>query len=57
VPGGDVEQLLHGIWLITADLVHQGLIVRAIPECQDDVGVTDLGELMAFLGEMPDVMP
>jgi hypothetical protein len=33
------------------------LIVRAIPECQDDVGVTDLGELMAFLGEMPDVMP
>jgi hypothetical protein len=24
LPGGEVEELLHGLWLITAELMHQG---------------------------------
>jgi hypothetical protein len=40
-----------------AELMNQGSTVRARPERQDDVSVTDLGELMTFLGETPDVIP
>jgi hypothetical protein len=57
VPGGNVEQLIHGLWLIAAELMHQALVVHAVPECRDDVGVTDLWELVALLGETPDVIP
>jgi hypothetical protein len=56
MPSGDVEQLLHGIWLITTELMHQGFVVCARPECRDDIGVADLGELMALLGETLDVI-
>jgi hypothetical protein len=33
VPGGDIEQLLHGLWLIMAELMHQGSVVCAGLEC------------------------
>jgi hypothetical protein len=55
VPVCNVEQLLHSFRLVVAELMHQGSTVRAGPEHQDDVSVTDLGELMGFLGETPDV--
>jgi hypothetical protein len=38
------------------ELMHQGLAVRAGPKCRDDIGVIDLRELMAFLGETPDLI-
>jgi hypothetical protein len=57
VPGGNVEQLLHGLWLIAAELMHQGSIVCARPFCQYDIGVADLGELVALSGETLDVIP
>jgi hypothetical protein len=56
-PGGDVEELLHGLWLITANLMHQGSAVRAGPERQDGIGVTDFGDLMTLSRETPDVVP
>jgi hypothetical protein len=56
MPGGNVEQLLRGLWLIVTKLVHQALGAHAGPECQDDVSVADLGELVALLGETPNVM-
>jgi hypothetical protein len=33
MPGGDVEELLHGLWLVMAELMHQGSVVRDRPEC------------------------
>jgi hypothetical protein len=32
IPGGDVEKLLRGLWLVTTELVHQGSAVCAEPE-------------------------
>jgi hypothetical protein len=40
-----------------AELVHQALSICAGPEHQNDIGVKDLREFVAFLGEMPDVFP
>jgi hypothetical protein len=57
MPGGDVEELLHDLWLVMTKLMHQGLAVHAGLEYRDDVGVTNLGELMALLGGTPDVIP
>jgi hypothetical protein len=37
--------------------MHQGLAGHAGPECRDDVGVTDLRELMALPREAPNVFP
>jgi hypothetical protein len=51
MPGGDVKELFHGLRLVTAEFMHQGSAVRARPERQNDVGVTDLGELVALSGE------
>jgi hypothetical protein len=48
MPGGNVEELLCGLWLVTAELMHQGSVVCAGLEHQDDVGVVDLGELMTL---------
>jgi hypothetical protein len=33
MPGGDVEQLLLGLWLIVDELIHQVLAVHAGPKC------------------------
>jgi hypothetical protein len=57
VSSGDVEGLLRGPGLIAAKLMHQGSTVRARPERRHDVGIADLGELMALLGEALDVVP
>jgi hypothetical protein len=40
-----------------AELMHQGSTVHVGPEHQEDVDITDPGELMALLGEAPDVIP
>jgi hypothetical protein len=32
VPAGDVEELLHGLWLIASELMHQCSTVHAGPE-------------------------
>jgi hypothetical protein len=47
--GCDVEELLRGLRLVTVELMHQDSAVRAVPECQDDIGVVDLGELVSLL--------
>jgi hypothetical protein len=57
MPSGDIEHLLRGPWLIAAELMHQGSAVRVRPECQDDIGITDLGELVALLRELLNVIP
>jgi hypothetical protein len=57
VPDGDVEQLLRGLWLIVAELMHQGPVVHAGPKCQDDIGIIDLGELVALAGKPSNVIP
>jgi hypothetical protein len=33
MPGGNVEKLIHGLWLVMAELMHQGSIVHARLEC------------------------
>jgi hypothetical protein len=57
VPSGNVEQLLRGLWLITAELMHQGSVVCAGPEHGDDVGIADLGKLVTLSRESPNVIP
>jgi hypothetical protein len=57
VPGYDVEEFLHGLWLVMAELMHQRSIVHVGPERRDDVGIADLGEFMALSRETPDVVP
>jgi hypothetical protein len=56
VPGGNVEELLNGLWLVTTELVHQGSTVCVRPERRDDVGVIDLGEFVTLLGEARDII-
>jgi hypothetical protein len=55
VVGGDVEQLLRGLWLVTTELIHKDSVVHSGLERLDDVGTTDLGQLVTLLGETPDV--
>jgi hypothetical protein len=57
VPSGDVEQLLRGLRLIVAKLMHQGSAVHFRPERQNDIDVTDLGKLVTLPGEPLDVIP
>jgi hypothetical protein len=40
-----------------AEIVHQGVAGRARPECRYNIGVADLGEFVAFMTEMPDLVP
>jgi hypothetical protein len=56
IPGGDVEKLLHGLWLVMSKLVHQGSVVCARPECRYDVSVANLREFMTLAGETLDVI-
>ena len=53
--GGDVEELLSGSWALTSELVNQGLIGGPALESSYDVGVGDVGQLVALPGETPDV--
>ena len=53
--GGDVEELLGGSWALTSQLVNQGLIGGPGQESSYDIGVGDIGQLVALPGEAPDV--
>jgi hypothetical protein len=57
MPGGDVEELLRALWLVTTELMHYGSIVHVRPQCWDDVDVAYLEEFMALLRETLDVIP
>jgi hypothetical protein len=57
MPGGDVEEFLCGLWLVTTKLVYLGSIVYARPELRDDIDVADLVEFVTLLEEAPDVIP
>ena len=52
--GGNVEQLTDARGGLAAELVYQLLAGGAGNEGSDDVGVCDVGELGALLGESPD---
>jgi hypothetical protein len=57
MPGGDVEELFCGLWLVTAMPVYQGSVVCARPECRDGIGVANLGEFVTHSGEALNVIP
>ena len=52
--GGNVEQLAGACGGLTSKPVHQLLASGVSDECPNDVGVCDVGELGALLGETPD---
>jgi hypothetical protein len=56
IPGGDVKEFFCGLWLVTTELVYQGLAVCARPECREDIGNADLGEFVTLLRETLDVI-
>ena len=53
--GGDVEELLGGSRALTSQLVDQGLIGGPRQESSYDIDISDVGQLVALLGEAPDV--
>jgi hypothetical protein len=56
IPGGDVKEFFCGLWLVTTELVYQGLAVCARPKCREDIGNADLGEFVTLLRETLDVI-
>ena len=54
--GGDVEEFLGGSWALVSQLVNQGLTGGPRQESSYDVGVGNVGQLIALLGEAPDVL-
>ena len=52
----EVEQLPRGPWFVASELVDECLIGCARDECSDHVHVHDIGELIALLGEVADVL-
>jgi hypothetical protein len=57
MPGGYVNEFHHGLQLLMAMLMHQGLVGRAGPERRYNIGVTYLGEIVALLAKMSDIVP
>ena len=53
--GGDVEELLGGSWALMSQLVNQGLTGDPRQKSSYDIGVSDIGQLVALPGEAPDV--
>ena len=53
--GGDVEELLGGSRALTSQLVNQGLAGGPKQESSYDIGIGDIGQLVALPGEAPDV--
>ena len=53
--GGDVGELLGGSWALTSQLVNQGLASGPRQESSYDVGIGDVGQLVALPGEASDV--
>ena len=54
--GGNVQELPHHAWGLMAKRVDKHLTGRATDEGVDHVGVGDVWELIALLGEMLDVL-
>ena len=54
--GGDVQELPCHAQGLVAKRMDERLIGHAADEGVDDVGVGDVGELIALLGEMLDVL-
>jgi hypothetical protein len=54
--GGDVKELLGGPRTLATQLVDQGLIGGARQEGPNDVGIGDVRQLIALLGEALDVL-
>ena len=52
----DVEELLGGLRALTSQLVDQGLAGRPKQEGSDDVGIGDIGQLVALPREALDVL-
>ena len=52
---GDVEELLGDSWALASQLVNQGLIGGPRQKSFYDIGVGDVGQLVALLGEAPEV--
>jgi hypothetical protein len=55
--GGDVHELSHRARGLTAEHVDESFIDRATDEGVDHVGVSDVGKLIALLGEALDALP
>ena len=55
--GGNIQELPRHAWGPTAERMDERLIGHAADEGVDDVGVGDVGELIALLGETLDVLP
>jgi hypothetical protein len=55
--GGNVQELPHHVCGLMAKRVDERLTGRATNEGVDDVGVGDVGELVALIGETLDVLP
>ena len=53
--GGNVEELLGGSQALTSQLMNQGLVGGPRQEGSYDVGVGDVGQVVALPGEAPDV--
>ena len=53
--GGNVEELLGGSRALTSQLMDQGLAGGPRQESSYDVGIDDVGQLVALPGEAPDV--
>jgi hypothetical protein len=56
VSGRDLKQLLNGFWLLVTELMDQGEAHSAIPEGQNNIGVSHTWECVSLLGETPDVV-
>ena len=56
VLGGNVQELPHHAWGLTAERVDERLAGCATDEGNNRVGIGDVGELVALLGEVLDVL-
>ena len=56
VLGGDVQELPRRALGLATERVDERLAGHAVDEGVDDVGVSDVGELIALLGETLDVL-
>jgi hypothetical protein len=55
--GGDIQELPRRAWGLKAKLVDECLACHAMDEGVDHIGVSDVGEHIALLGEVLDVLP
>ena len=55
VTSGNVEELLGSSWTLMSQLMNQGLAGGTRQEGSYDIGVSDVGQLIALPGEAPDV--